>query len=274
MPQSSQGRLLPISKLHEAKKRKTEDYTGLGQLEPAGIPPITVAQKGPMRPSAVKRDWPPKTAYLQSSYASSASASATAAMTSTVRPVIDTEPTVRLATTNLAASKHTPHVDGVKFTNEKILFAESSTSVVASSAKTPANKAKQQHHKAADTPQGMEGDDISLPEIPTDSEDDDMDSSAGSSAAGKKFSAPKWAESPELRQALFAQQTMDPEEVFGPMAPLRMEEIFKNRRGKMRPRTSSANWAGQDRLTAEEIQADAEARKRMVEHGGWTYGNI
>ncbi|KAF8458522.1 inner centromere protein, partial [Kalaharituber pfeilii] len=79
---------------------------------------------------------------------------------------------------------------------------------------------------------------------------------------GRKFPVPHWAESPELRQQLVAQQTMDPEEVFGPMAPLQMEEIFKGAgnagRARFRNRTSSANWDGADKLTRAEIEADAE----------------
>lgn len=67
---------------------------------------------------------------------------------------------------------------------------------------------------------------------------------------------PKWADSPELRQALRQQSRLDPDTVFGPIKPLQMEEIFKGKANslKFRPRSSSANWSGPDRLTPQEIQ--------------------
>lgn len=82
---------------------------------------------------------------------------------------------------------------------------------------------------------------------------------------------PQWAESPELRAILRQQQSIDPSQVFGPMAKLDMDAIFKeNKQGRFRARTSSANWSGQDRLTQAEIQADQEARKKITEVGKWT----
>ena len=104
-----------------------------------------------------------------------------------------------------------------------------------------------------------------MPEIDTDSEGEDDDK--------KDFVAPDWATSPALRSLLVDQQLVDPEEVFGPIAPLHMEEIFRNkdRHHRFRSRTSSANWSGQDRLTQEEVQRDLEARERLIANGGWTY---
>ncbi len=62
------------------------------------------------------------------------------------------------------------------------------------------------------------------------------------------------------------------------MAKLDMEEIFANRSdrsaARFRPRSSSANWSGTDRLTQAEIQADQEARRKMMENGGWTYTGL
>ncbi|KAK7518447.1 inner centromere protein [Phyllosticta citriasiana] len=106
-----------------------------------------------------------------------------------------------------------------------------------------------------------------LPEIATDSEDEDSDSEA----AG--FRAPSWVNSPALRDLLTQQQLVDPMEVFGPIAPLQMEEIFKykERHKRFRERTSSANWSGNDRLTEDERKKDREARERMMKDGGWTY---
>lgn len=80
-----------------------------------------------------------------------------------------------------------------------------------------------------------------LPEINSDSEDDE-----GPSVLRD------WANSPELRALLLRQQVMDPDRVFGPMAPLHMEEIFGQagaaRGAKFRARSSSANWS-RDQLT-------------------------
>jgi hypothetical protein len=63
------------------------------------------------------------------------------------------------------------------------------------------------------------------------------------------FERPGWAESPDLRRALEQQASFNPDELFGPIKPLSMEDLFKVRQGKFRTRTSSANWSGGDRLT-------------------------
>ncbi|KAF5390240.1 hypothetical protein D9757_002950 [Collybiopsis confluens] len=87
---------------------------------------------------------------------------------------------------------------------------------------------------------------IELPDIDSeysDSEDEDR---------AKRFHPPHWAQSPELRQALVDQSSINPDNIFGPIRPLRMEEIFRSRSNRFRARTSSANWAGTDRLTLEE----------------------
>ncbi|KAG6851067.1 hypothetical protein H0H93_002959 [Arthromyces matolae] len=93
---------------------------------------------------------------------------------------------------------------------------------------------------------------IELPDIQSeysDSEDED-----------RANGFPDWAQSPELRQALQLQSTINPDEIFGAIRPLRMEEMFKNRTSRFRARTSSANWTGSDRLTMEE---EREYAKRM-----------
>lgn len=77
----------------------------------------------------------------------------------------------------------------------------------------------------------------------------------------KKFDAPRWATSPEVRAQLEAQQTMNPDDIFGAgVRPLRMEEIFRTRHSRFRARTSSANWAGNDGVTEEENE---EYARRM-----------
>lgn len=107
------------------------------------------------------------------------------------------------------------------------------------------------------------GDDIKLPEIMTDSEDEDSDN---------EFEQPSWVNTPNLREMLSNQQLMDPETIFGPIAPLEMEKVFPNkeRHKRFRERTSSAFWAN-DEVTAEEKRKEREARERLVREGAWTY---
>jgi hypothetical protein len=168
-----------------------------------------------------------------------------------------------------------PPVEGVKFSKEKIRFAgESSTasaSTTPSTFKTPGSKSAKPSKTPAgakDSPIYQNGELIDLPDIQTDSDDDDDDYPAKSD-----FHVPKWAESPELRGLLENQQSINPEDVFGPMARLDMDAIFRDGGGrqKFRARTSSANWSGADRLTPDEIAADMEARRKMIEQGGWKY---
>jgi hypothetical protein len=123
---------------------------------------------------------------------------------------------------------------------------------------------------AKSSPQYPLSESIILPEINTDSEDDDDDA--------EKFQAPDWTRTPELRALLEKQQLVDPETVFGPIAPLHMEEVFsrgssKERLKKFRERTSSANWNGADRLTEEERRKDRKARERLMRDGGWDFRN-
>lgn len=83
-----------------------------------------------------------------------------------------------------------------------------------------------------------------------------------------------WTDSPDLRRALFRQETLDPSQIFGPPAPLNMEEVFSTSRDrwhKFRARTSSANWSGADRLTEDDIRKDLAARDKMRREGGWSF---
>jgi hypothetical protein len=107
------------------------------------------------------------------------------------------------------------------------------------------------------------GDDIKLPEIMTDSEDEDSDND---------FEQPSWVNTPNLREMLSTQQLMDPEAIFGPIAPLNMEQVFPNkeRHKRFRERTSSAYWV-HDQVTDEEKRKEREARERLVREGAWTY---
>ncbi|ODQ82942.1 hypothetical protein BABINDRAFT_78769 [Babjeviella inositovora NRRL Y-12698] len=82
---------------------------------------------------------------------------------------------------------------------------------------------------------------IPLPEIFSESEDDEEGSVLK-----------EWAKTPELNKVLLSQLQVDPDKVFGPIAPLRMEEIFNSNLSRMRARNSSS-WTGQDKLTPDEI---------------------
>ncbi|KAJ9494392.1 hypothetical protein H2202_010175 [Exophiala xenobiotica] len=131
-------------------------------------------------------------------------------------------------------------------------------------------------HKTIQTvkssPQYPNGDAINLPEIPTDSEDEDSDDD------GNAFPIPDWATPGHLTEQLIRQEGMDGDAVFGPIAPLKMEEIFskgnKDRLKRLRDRTSSANWTlSGDGLTLEEVRSDREQRERMRLEGGWRFGH-
>lgn len=111
-----------------------------------------------------------------------------------------------------------------------------------------------------------ESNDIELPEIDTDEED------GGSAKPGKKvFVPPDWANTPELRQALEDQMCVDHEEIFGPIQPVDLAKMFKDKR--LRRRGSSGNWE-RDCLTEVEIEQDRLAREKIREDGAWSYEAI
>ncbi|KAG7531087.1 hypothetical protein FFLO_04581 [Filobasidium floriforme] len=98
--------------------------------------------------------------------------------------------------------------------------------------------------------QDTRAEDIELPDIDSDYglESDSEDDAAS------------WAASPALRRAIDMQGTLDPAHLFGPMPEFKMEDVFIGARAAKRPRSSSANWTGQDRLTEQE---KLEYAKRM-----------
>jgi hypothetical protein len=115
-------------------------------------------------------------------------------------------------------------------------------------------KAQLRAAEQANEPSAVPSESIELPDINSEySDSDDEDRQ-------RTFDPPDWAQSPELMQALQQQSTINPDDIFGAIRPLRMEEIFKTRTSRFRARTSSANWAGADRLTAEE---EREYARRM-----------
>lgn len=95
---------------------------------------------------------------------------------------------------------------------------------------------------------------IELPE--PNSEYSDSEEEGGQ----RKPEAPVWTQSPELRAALESQSRVNPDDIFGPVRPLRMEDIFRTRTSRFRARTSSANWSGPDGLKQEE---EREYARRM-----------
>lgn len=108
--------------------------------------------------------------------------------------------------------------------------------------------------KAEQQVQQQPTENIELPDINSeysDSEDEDR-------AKGSEL--PDWARSPNLREMLELQSQHNPDDIFGAIKPLRMDEIFKTKTSRFRARTSSANWAGTDAVTLAEEKAYA---KRM-----------
>lgn len=211
----------------------------------------------PVRPSGgLKKDMPNKSVY-QSSYANPPQGATRDLFKATVT-----------AQHNSQAKAAHP-LDMAQVSKSAIPFAPNPSAVAAH--KTPARPVGAALGKSAaksaakSSPRFQNGDAIELPEIQTDDEDDEDDAHIG---------VAPWADSPELRRALSRQETLDPLHIFGPPAPLNMEEVFnksKDRWHKFRARTSSANWSGSDRLTEEDIRKDLAARDKMRREGGWSY---
>lgn len=135
----------------------------------------------------------------------------------------------------------------------------------------PMHKTPLPKHLAAPpkaSPQFVNGENIQLDDIPTDSDSDDSPDPA------KRTMQPDWVQSPELRRLIEEQEkNQNADSIFGPPQTPRMEEMFKDRHQRFRNRTSSANWtASGDRLTEEEKVADREARERVRREGGWRFG--
>jgi hypothetical protein len=154
-----------------------------------------------------------------------------------------------------------------KYTNNKIPFAEPNHAPPPAVQKAAAPGSAQRPPSAAKpSPKYPSGENIHLPEIATDSEDeDDSDSEI--------FPVPKWAQPKELEGLLREQDGMEVDSIFGPIAPFSLEETFKadKKIKKYRDRTSSANWNGPDGLTMEEIRKDRIERQKLRLNGGWSF---
>jgi hypothetical protein len=171
---------------------------------------------------------------------------------------------------NMNSSKPTHPMDMAQVSKAPIPFASSSNQPYKTPARPPHATGKSTAKSAKSSPRYQNGEHINLPEIQTDSEDEDEDEP-------EKFDRPKWVESPALRENLVLQEGIDPATIFGPPRPLDMEVVFnksKERFHKFRARTSSANWDGEDRLTQDEIRKDVEARDKLRRQGFWTYDNM
>ena len=248
---SAQSRGGPAFQGKDAKRRRTSNEYENNEHESAEALPTI--HRPPVRPSSVlKRDMSSKASFTQA------------------------PPSRDLFKNSLKPGGHA--LDMSAMSKGPIPFAPSNPAVH----KTPARVATlNAAHKAAlksggahPSPKFPHGDAIELPEIQTDDDDDDDSDNERAGAGGGKNGVAEWADSPRLRDALMQQQTVDPYAIFGPPAPLIMEEVFsksKERWSKFRARTSSANWSGADRLTEEEIRRDLQARDKIRREGGWSY---
>lgn len=153
-----------------------------------------------------------------------------------------------------------------KLAHGKIPFAEPNHAPPPAAHRAPAASSQRTPKPAKPSPKYPSGENIHLPEIATDSEDED-DSDA------EMFPVPKWAQPKELEGLLQQQDGMEVDSIFGPIAPFSLEETFKadKKIKKYRDRTSSANWSGPDGLTQEEIRRDVADRQRLRLNGGWSF---
>lgn len=154
-----------------------------------------------------------------------------------------------------------------KYANGKIPFAEPNHAPPPAAHKPSApGSAQRPAAPAKPSPKYPSGENVHLPEIATDSEDEDDSDS-------EMFPVPKWAQPKELEGLLRQQDGMEVDSIFGPIAPFSLEETFKadKKIKKYRDRTSSANWNGPDGLTQDEVRKDMAERQRMRLNGGWSF---
>lgn len=156
-----------------------------------------------------------------------------------------------------------------QYASGKIPFAEPNQAVPANAARSAVPSSTQRapaQAPAKPSPKYPSGDSIHLPEIATDSEDEDDSDS-------EMFPVPPWAQAEKLGQLLEDQDQIEADSIFGPIAPFSLEETFKadKKIKKFRDRTSSANWSGPDGLTQEEIRKDRAERLRLRLNGGWSF---
>jgi len=248
----------PSYQQNESKRRRTEE----GELEEF---PIRPTMAPPIRQSGIRKDGP-KPSIFSNNHSTAPLPAANHA------PLL-----LKFTTANQAHHQHVHPQQGprpghppdiLKYRDGKIPFAEASNPPPPSQAHKTPFPSKVAPPVAKQSPQYVNGENIHLDEIATESEEEDSEEDKP-----KPSNLPAWAQSPQLRQLLMTQdEQMDADAVFGPVGSPHMEEMFRERHHRFRNRTSSANWAGQDRLTEEEIRRDVEARARLRREGGWTFG--
>ncbi|RDW65711.1 uncharacterized protein DSM5745_09450 [Aspergillus mulundensis] len=217
----------------ETKRRRTDDEQNRASMRPAMAPPI--------RQSNIRKE----PAKKPSMYGTGAS-----------------QPGSSIFKTGQPQRPGHP-MDMSKYASGKIPFAEPSNAGPSQSHRTPGPSSSK---AAKPSPKYPDGEKIHLPEIATDSEDEDSEA--------EMLPVPTWAQPKHLETLLRDQEGMEVDSIFGPIAPFSLEETFKadKRIKKFRERTSSANWAGPDGLTQEEIRKDVAERQRLRLNGGWTFG--
>ncbi|KLJ09250.1 hypothetical protein EMPG_15326 [Blastomyces silverae] len=245
--------------VHQAdgKRRKTDDEIAVAE------PPFRSAMAPPIRQSNVRKEVPKQQMYNQGY-----STMPPPPPHHQAGPSLFKNPTGPRHFQPAAPTQSQPHRNGhplemSKFASGKIPFADNSNPPHATTHKTPGHGSQK---ILKSSPAYPNGDSIKLPEILTDSEDEDSDA--------EPYNVPDWAKPENLNNILISQEGKDGEQVFGPSAPLHMEEIFKDNKDRFkrfRDRTSSANWGGPDGLTQDEIKWDLAERERLKRNGGWTF---
>ncbi|PKX94953.1 uncharacterized protein P174DRAFT_439618 [Aspergillus novofumigatus IBT 16806] len=224
----------------ESKRRKTEDeHNPMSAIRPTMAPPIR--QSG-IRKESMK---PPMYGHGQNSTHQQGSS-----IFKTAQPQRAAHP-----------------MDMAKYASGKIPFAEPSNAASQLPGHKTPGASSSQRAPAKPSPNYPNGENIHLPEIATDSEDEDSDT--------EMLPVPKWAQPKELENILRQQEGMEADSIFGPIAPFSLEETFKadKKIKKFRERTSSANWSGADGLTQDEIRRDLAERQRLRLNGGWTFNS-
>ncbi|KAL4780312.1 hypothetical protein BJX76DRAFT_338348 [Aspergillus varians] len=222
----------------ETKRRRTDDEENHASVRPTMAPPI--------RQSNIRKE-PAKKPSMYGTGQHSAAPQPGSSIFKTGQPQRPGHP-----------------MDMAKYTSGKIPFAESSTAAGPSQPhRTPGASSSKAPKPSPNYPNG---ENINLPEIATDSEDEDSEA--------EMLPVPTWAQPKQLESLLRDQEGVEVDSIFGPIAPFSLEETFKadKRVKKFRDRTSSANWGGPDGLTQEEIRRDVAERQRLRLNGGWTFG--
>ncbi|KAI0669935.1 hypothetical protein C8Q78DRAFT_1171319 [Trametes maxima] len=242
----------PLRSTTTAAKKADEDNTKKRELV------AKVAQKPPSKDK--KDPVPPRVAKPGAGPSASSSKSSALPKSALKQPGSSVPPTPGGAKAAPKALKHVPSTGNLKSAaamakgKERAPTREPSEQPPAPKPTKVAAPAGPVHHGGPPAePPRVASESIELPEINSeysDSEDEDR----------PKRILPEWAQSPGIAAALQQQSTINPDDIFGRIGPLRMEEIFRTRQSRFRARTSSANWTGTDELTAEE---EREYARRM-----------